>query len=117
MKTFLTFFITMMMFTDHRIVYVFYTTKGNATKDKQVAEWNKDKAGLKERDIETHIIDVSTNDKETKKWKVDINEPFTFILVGKDGGEKLRAMEVVTNEKLFGTIDKMPMRQSEIKGQ
>lgn len=38
---------------------------------------------------------------------------FTAILVGKDGGIKLRATEPVALDQLFGLIDSMPMRANE----
>ena len=37
-----------------------------------------------------------------------------IILIGKDGGEKLRSVEPVSNEAIFGLIDSMPMRKSEV---
>ncbi len=40
---------------------------------------------------------------------------FAVILVGKDGGEKLRSSKPITWEKLAATIDAMPMREDEIK--
>ncbi len=42
---------------------------------------------------------------------------FTVILIGKDGGEKLRSTEPLTIEKLIETIDAMPMRQQEMRSQ
>lgn len=38
---------------------------------------------------------------------------FTVILVGKDGGIKLRATRPVAPDQLFGLIDSMPMRANE----
>lgn len=38
---------------------------------------------------------------------------FSVILIGKDGGEKLRQHAPVTAEQLNGIIDAMPMRQKE----
>ncbi|TCP89284.1 uncharacterized protein DUF4174 [Rhizobium sp. PP-CC-2G-626] len=38
---------------------------------------------------------------------------FTAILVGKDGGIKLRADKPVAPDQLFGLIDSMPMRANE----
>lgn len=38
---------------------------------------------------------------------------FTAILIGKDGGIKLRANKPVTPDQLFGLIDSMPMRANE----
>jgi monofunctional biosynthetic peptidoglycan transglycosylase len=39
----------------------------------------------------------------------------TVILVGKDGGEKLRSTGSVTTEEIFSLIDSMPMRQAEMR--
>ncbi|QYA09893.1 DUF4174 domain-containing protein [Agrobacterium larrymoorei] len=38
---------------------------------------------------------------------------FEAILVGKDGGIKLRSEDVVSAVELFDLVDRMPMRQSE----
>ena len=40
---------------------------------------------------------------------------FQFILIGKDGGVKLRRDEPVSAKDLFGIIDAMPMRQQEMR--
>jgi proline racemase len=39
--------------------------------------------------------------------------PFTAVLIGKDGGIKLRAKDPVAAKDLFGLIDGMPMRANE----
>lgn len=43
------------------------------------------------------------------------SDGFQFILVGKDGGVKLRAGQPVKPEDLFELVDSMPMRQEEIR--
>lgn len=40
---------------------------------------------------------------------------FFFVLIGKDGGVKLRSDQVVEMDKLFGLIDSMPMRRAEMR--
>ena len=40
---------------------------------------------------------------------------FAVLLIGKDGGEKLRSARPIPAERLFGTIDAMPMRRDEMK--
>lgn len=42
---------------------------------------------------------------------------FAVVLVGKDGGEKLRSEKPITFERLRDVIDAMPMRREEMKGQ
>jgi hypothetical protein len=38
---------------------------------------------------------------------------FTVVLIGKDGGEKLRRSDEVDLGEIFSLIDSMPMRQRE----
>jgi len=48
---------------------------------------------------------------------LNISEKDTFnvSLIGKDGGIKLQQNTLLTNEKLFATIDSMPMRKREMR--
>jgi len=39
----------------------------------------------------------------------------TVILVGKDGGEKLRTGDLADLERIFRLIDSMPMRRREMQ--
>jgi hypothetical protein len=41
--------------------------------------------------------------------------PFTVLLVGKDGGVKLRSPGPVAAQELFALIDTMPMRRQEMR--
>ena len=40
---------------------------------------------------------------------------FQILLIGKDGGVKLRSSEPVSVKDIFGLIDSMPMRQQEME--
>ena len=40
---------------------------------------------------------------------------FTIVLIGKDGGEKIRQESPVDLKEIFAIIDSMPMRQQEMK--
>ena len=42
------------------------------------------------------------------------NERFSILLIGKDGGEKLRSHEIPDLDTLFALIDGMPMRPREM---
>ncbi len=115
MKSLLFITLPLLMLMEHRQVYLFFKATGNALQAKQLAELYKDPAGLKDRDIRIQVINVDTADAKVKQWHVDARQPFTFLLVGKDGTEKLRSHILVTNEQLFAIIDAMPMRQREMK--
>jgi hypothetical protein len=103
------------MYAEKRDLFIFYNQDGVAIKDRQLAELNKDKTGLQERDIVIHTLKTDSAKAQAKKYNVNANTAFTVILVGKDGGEKLRLDSVLTTAKLFSTIDAMPMRKSEMK--
>ena len=49
-----------------------------------------------------------------QKFKVS-GKVFALVLVGKDGRRKLTSPRVVGREKLFTTIDAMPMRRQEMR--
>ena len=42
---------------------------------------------------------------------------FSVVLIGKDGGEKLRRATPLSPEELFAIVDAMPMRRAEMRGQ
>jgi hypothetical protein len=74
---------------------------------------------VQERDLEiiTFLADkISQADKRflNKKFDVEYSQ-FKVVLIGKDGGSKLISNEPITMQKLFETIDAMPMRREEMK--
>ena len=112
------FLIALMLFTmtdQPRQVLLFYKEDGKEIHDAQIAELNKSKSGMKERDLTVKSFLFTANSADFKKWDVDTSKSFTFILVGKDGGEKHRSNTIVKYPDLFGKIDAMPMRKSEVK--
>jgi hypothetical protein len=55
-------------------------------------------------------------DELRRAYGIDPAAPLTVVLVGKDGGEKLRRDGPVAGAELFGVIDAMPMRRQEMRG-
>ena len=106
-----------MIYPGKRKVFIFYTDQGIEQKVMQLSVLQAQQQGLKDRDIIIESYAVNKSADEVKHWKVDASKHFTFILIGKDGGEKLRTDSVVSTEQLFATIDAMPMRKSEMKEQ
>ena len=86
-------------------------------------------AGWRARDMVTIVIagdrpvtvdgtrakDIA-NDALRQRYRVT-GDSFAAILVGKDGTEKLRHDAPISADKLFRTIDAMPMRQREMRQQ
>ncbi|NBF41151.1 MAG: DUF4174 domain-containing protein [Spirochaetes bacterium] len=63
---------------------------------------------------EAFFRDPECIDSLRDKYGVD-GQQFVVLLIGKDGGVKLRAEEPVTTTELFSLIDSMPMRRREIR--
>ena len=85
-----------------------------------------DQPGLNERDllvfsvigdrvvVETDSAGIERAAKLREHYRVD-ESTFTFILIGKDGSEKMRSNTVVTRNELYSIIDAMPMRREEMR--
>jgi hypothetical protein len=54
-------------------------------------------------------------DDITDQLNISKNEGYINLLIGKDGGVKLRENSPISNQTLFNTIDAMPMRQREMR--
>ena len=88
---------------------------------------HEDWAGYQDRDLKVFSVfpNQLLNDQQEKLSQNQLNwlkqqaffntNTFQFILIGKDGGQKLVADQVVSNVKLFSLIDGMPMRRAEMR--
>ena len=59
---------------------------------------------------------IEIDSRTAKKYQLR-EGVFEVILIGKDGGVKLRENSLVEQEKIFALIDTMPMRQAEMRRQ
>ena len=84
----------------------------------------------KEDIVERHIVIIDLfeeNKGESKSWKNSVQAlrkkynvekgKLTLILIGKDGGEKMRQIGSIDLQSIFKRIDSMPMRQNEMRQQ
>lgn len=93
---------------ENRIVLIFGDDQQAISKQKETFDAKNN--GFEERDLKVFI------NPETKEMQKLRNETgFEVILIGKDGGVKKRKTELMTTEELFGIIDSMPMRRSEMR--
>jgi hypothetical protein len=75
----------------------------------QNGEW---KSGLPEGSVAWLTPEEETAAR--KRFRVG-EEEFAVVLIGKDGGEKLRSPNPVTMDRVMKVIDAMPMRQKEVR--
>ena len=94
--------------------------------ERQIDSLNQNLLGLEERKLVIYQVTPmgytvgvqNDNFVPTARFYRDIRrtkKDFEVILIGLDGGVKLRQTELLTLEKLFTLIDGMPMRRSEIR--
>lgn len=112
---------------EKRIVVMFAPKTDNGERLEQIAILDDLKSGLSERDIIVwdivHLEHVKIDGiGQPQLWTPPLYDAFkapentfTFILIGKDGEEKLRKNTSVSEAELFGLIDAMPMRQREMQ--
>jgi acetyl-CoA carboxylase alpha subunit len=86
--------------TDQRVLDIYAKSKSDKNYLAQTKIFASDLKGLKIRDlvIKEHFGAAT----------------FKITLTGKDGGIKLTSKSVLTLEKLYNTIDAMPMRKAEM---
>ena len=110
-----------------RIILLFAPGEKDATLLRQLSLLTTQKAEVTDRDLVIYqFFPNSATGPDGKRMpasqslaffqRYDVRpDTFTLILVGKDGGEKKRANELVALEDLFGLIDRMPMRRAEMR--
>jgi hypothetical protein len=69
---------------------------------------------LEERDVTQIVLRSAAENPEIVEQSKFAKVGFALVLIGKDGGEKLRPREIVDSETLCRLIDSMPMRQEEM---
>ncbi|MGI3168224.1 DUF4174 domain-containing protein [Pseudooceanicola sp. C21-150M6] len=98
---------------DARPVLIFAPSTDDPTYRDAIARLDTARADLRDRDI---VVLTDTSPDTASPIRKGLGaEGFTMLLVGKDGGVKTRSDEVIAPETLFATIDRMPMRQREVR--
>lgn len=93
-----------------RPVIIFAPSQQDAKYLEQVRMLKQQQPALEERDIIV-LTDTSPDTKSTLRSQLQ-PEGFEIVLVGKDGGIKLRETSPISAEVLLSTIDRMPMRKA-----
>ena len=111
---------------ENRLVLILTDNTNNEKYLNQVQELKNEPDGIKERKIVVYHITPEKfktglsgekwqkSETEYRRYKKTDSQP-EIILLGLDGGVKLRAEEFLSTQKLFETIDAMPMRMQEMK--
>lgn len=95
-----------------RPLVIFAPSQSDPHYIQQINILEKVKAELKERDI---VVLSDTSPSSNGELRSQLNpKGFEVVLVGKDGGMKLRQQKPISSEVLLSTIDNMPMRKAKL---
>ena len=112
---------------EDRIILIFADSEDNEFYQEQLQHLQANEAELKDRDLVVYrILDQKAFQPGGKPMERDWadalrssyqgeEKSFLFVLIGKDGGVKLRSNREVEVKKLFALIDGMPMRRAEMR--
>ncbi len=95
-------------------VLLVLATPGDARLAEQARILAADHAGTAERDLVLVTPAVAELARLRRRYDV-APDGFAVLLIGKDGGVKLRSARPLDRPTLFATIDAMPMRQAEMR--
>ncbi|WP_425390540.1 DUF4174 domain-containing protein [Ekhidna sp.] len=114
---------------EKRVLIFSATSPTNIGYKRQEQLMSKGKKGMKERDLivyklyDDHWIDhkdkiLSKEQAVAIRKEYDIPEgQFMVLLIGKDGGVKMRKDDIMSTREIFALIDSMPMRKQEMREQ
>jgi hypothetical protein len=101
-----------------RVVVIFASERSDSRIAEQKKILSSMGAGADERDMAVVEFVGAGGDAQAMRRKLGVPENgFQAVLVGKDGGAKLRSAQPLAAAKLMVTIDAMPMRRQEMQGQ
>lgn len=117
---------TLASLRDRQRVLLVFGNGDNQMAEAQLTVAAEHAAGFRERDlllagltgtnpaVPTTSLAPAEEEAARKRFHVTAGQ-FTVILIGKDGGEKMRSHKPISWDTLQGTIDAMPMRKDEIR--
>jgi uncharacterized protein DUF4174 len=110
-----------------RVLLIFSSDFQSEKGRNQFTILNKDEEGLKDRKVVVYQItpekmkkgavlsdDSDFIEKMYQRFSIS-KDTFMVVLIGLDGGEKLKQSALLTKEELFAIIDGMPMRRNELR--
>jgi hypothetical protein len=107
-----------------RLLLILYTENSQYLHQEQSKIFQENMEGLEERKLVIYSVMPNQykkgmgSDNWMKSSRIhdrysEEGKEFEVVLIGLDGGIKLRQSEILSIEKLFATIDAMPMRRNE----
>ncbi|MEO1261556.1 MAG: DUF4174 domain-containing protein [Bacteroidota bacterium] len=112
---------------NNRLILILTQQPKNDILKKQLTSFRAAHAGMNERKLLVYQITPEkyrTGTEEAINWQLSDklfskykkgNNDFEILLIGLDGGIKLRQNKFLSTDQLFALIDSMPMRRAEMR--
>jgi len=112
---------------EDRLILILTVDTSSTVYQNQIEELYSDKKGLNDRKLVIYTVlpkKFKRDNRENQGWIQSTelyaeykqsDKPFEILVIGLDGGVKLRQSKFLSNEDLFGRIDQMPMRRDELE--
>ncbi|MGK7395790.1 MAG: DUF4174 domain-containing protein [Candidatus Cyclobacteriaceae bacterium M3_2C_046] len=110
---------------ENRILIIFTAKEANDILQEQLNHFENHQNGMNDRDLVIFKVfqdqgkgpqgNLSKKDIDQLYQRFQPQGKYTIVLVGKDGTEKLRQSTLLSKDKIFATIDAMPMRKAEMR--
>ena len=98
-----------------RVLLLFAPRENDPQLQDQERRFEAEQKGLDERDLKVFALTGTSGEMRALRNRFHAADGrFTLLLLGKDGGEKLRKGHAVAPEEIFQIIDNMPMRRDEM---
>lgn len=97
----------------NRVLVLSASSSDDVSLVKQRAVLASDRSGCSERELVA--VEILGEQRAKARKDLRLGEGFSAVLIGKDGGVKLRSDKPVTLDELYALIDAMPMRQREAR--
>ncbi len=98
-----------------RVILLFAPGENDPQLQNQEHRLEAEQKALDERDIKVFALTGTSGEVRTLRDRFHVADSrFVLLLVGKDGGEKLRKEHTIASEEIFQIIDRMPMRRDEM---
>lgn len=110
---------------EDRVILLFAPDRSDEDFVSMTTELRQNEEGVQDRDLVVYELvkndarvgdtPVSGEAVEALTTRFEVEDGFTYILIGKDGGVKKRSQRAVSIDSIFEQIDSMPMRQREMR--
>lgn len=105
-----------------RVLLIFTPTSNDGRAREQLRLLDPHREAAEDRELVTVMLSPGSEtvfssaeqSAARKRFRIATSE-FCILLIGKDGGEKLRSSQPIAWDQLAATIDAMPMRQTEMR--